>query len=327
MNYSRPTQNDVATRAGVSRGLVSQILTGTDRATPGVRARVLQAAQDLGYRTNYAAAQLASRRSGVIALTVPSLGNPIYHALFEGIAEAGDELGRSVLLAVIGHDDPRAERTTDRLLGLMPEGLVLVDPTEPDDVLQEIASTIPTVVTGRGRTVDGVTSVVIDEARAAQDVVTHLAGRRFTRLVYVTSPWTDAEPNNLIRRGAVAQAAAQAGLTTQFLRCESERAREVGSLAKAAGKMAFVAYNDVLGVEVLAELRESGREFGSEVALVSYDNSQLASNPRTPLTSIDISPREMGRLSVAALSGIETHGEKGVIVPHRLVIRASSTGA
>lgn len=320
----RPTQLDIAQRADVSRGLVSQVLAGTDRASAEVRDRILAVANELGYRTNYAAAQLSTQKSGVVGLAVPSLGNPIYHELFEGIAEAVDEAELTVFLAVIGHDDPRAARTTDRLLGMVLEGLVIVDPVASDDELRSISAAVPTVVTGSGRAVPGVTSVTIDEEGAARSIVRHLAAEGFRRLIFVTSPWTEAEPNCLPRREAFDTAATEVGLCPEHFICSSELASEIPRLIEDEPECALVAYNDVLGVEVLAAVRSSGVLAKRDVAVVSYDNLPQAANPRNSLTTIDISPHTMGSLAVQVLLGHRKPENGRLISPHELIIRASS---
>lgn len=322
----RPTQSDVARRAGVSRGLVSQVFSGVDRATPEVRERVREAARELGYRINSAAAQLSSRRSGIIALAVPTLGDPVHQEIFEGVADACDRGGHTVMLAVIGEHDPRSERTIDRLLGLVPEGIVLVDPALSDEAVREMTRLVPTVATGR--TIPGVTSVRVDEAAAARDVVRHLRERRFERIVYVTSPWSEEEPGSGERRAAFGRAVREAGLAPEFLLCAAEDAAEIRSMtADSDHRIAFAVYDDVLAVEALSVARESSRRVvGDDIAMVSFTDSPLAAHPRAALSAIGYSPRHMGERAVEALLEDAGTTDGAVTVPHRLIVRESSAG-
>lgn len=321
----RVTQHDVAKSAGVSRGLVSQVLAGTDRASSEVRGRIKRAAAELGYRTNYAAAQLATRRSGILALAVPRLDNTVYHELYAGISEASSAAGLSVLMTVVPQGEARPGPSIDRLLGLAPEGLVLVDPSLEDAALRDIARVVPTVVTGRERSVEHVTSVGIDEMSAARDVVAHLTGQGIRRVFYVTSPATELEPNNASREAAVIAAAVGAEVEVDVLHCASEELDELLPVLGDRQRIGVVAYNDLLAIEVLALVGDSGREAGADVAVVSYDDSPLARARRLGLTSVDINARNMGDIAVQALFDPTRQGATQT-VPHRLVVRRSSLG-
>src|ERR1700760_1131773 len=89
---------DVAKRAGVSLGTVSNVLNRPERVAPATRERVLRAIEELGFVRNEAARQLRAGRSRTIGLLVLDVGNPFFTDLAAGAETAATKAGLSVIL-------------------------------------------------------------------------------------------------------------------------------------------------------------------------------------------------------------------------------------
>ena len=92
------TLRDVAARAGVSSRTVSNVVNGYAPVTEATRARVQQAVDELGYRPNVLARNLATGRSGQIAVVVPYLDTPYFAELLQGVIRAARVRGYNVLI-------------------------------------------------------------------------------------------------------------------------------------------------------------------------------------------------------------------------------------
>ena len=94
------TQSDVAKAAGVSRGLVSQALSGGGRMSPSTRAHVLETAEKLGYYPHSAASELAGGHSKRLVLILPYLTNPYFDELSSHLRVAASARGYSLIVMV-----------------------------------------------------------------------------------------------------------------------------------------------------------------------------------------------------------------------------------
>ena len=147
-----PTIHDVARRARVSVGTVSHVLNGKQKVSDERRARVLEAADAIGYRPNGLARGLRVQRSGVVGLSVP-MTSSAYHA---GLAEAFEEIAAAeghVIMQVMSRGSPDLEHARiEALLGRQVDGLLIVPSMAPGRSLDLVArSHVPAVIVGRSR--------------------------------------------------------------------------------------------------------------------------------------------------------------------------------
>ena len=108
----KPTISDVAARAGVSKGAVSFALNGRSGVSPETRARILQAAQELGFVPNANARALSTRRSGSLGLVFarrPEMfrSDPFFVPFIAGIESAISPTGHLLVLRFVGDDGYR----------------------------------------------------------------------------------------------------------------------------------------------------------------------------------------------------------------------------
>ena len=325
----RPTMEDVAAAAGVSKGLVSMVLNGAQGPSEATRRRVLDVAGSLGYRSNRSAALLARRRTRLLGVTlVPS---NLYHGeLVEEIHSAADAAGyEMVLSATSGRDDER--RSVETLVDFRCEALLLLGPTMPAGELASIVQDVPTVVVGRALhlpdVAPGVDVVRADDAGGITNAVDHLVSLGHRRIAHVDGGGgaiADARRSAYlaaVRRRGIGPVVLTGGLE------EQAGADAVEALPPAAGITALVAFNDRTAIGAIDRLERRGVPVPAGMSVTGFDDSLPARHVRIALTSVRQGHLEQARtavrLALERLDGGRADARE-VVVPTRLVLRGST---
>lgn len=325
-----PTMEDVAREADVSRALVSLVLRGSHKVSDARRARVLAAADALGYRPNAMARGLASRRGTTVGVLVNDLHNPFFADIVDGVEELADAEGVRLLL---GHGGRLARELSvlDTLLEYRPAGLLLLSPDATSAAIAEHVNDTPVVVVGRPVRRAGMDTVVNDEAHGARLAVEHLARLGHRRIAHVAGGRRAAGAAQRARGYGAAMRAL--GLADGLRVVPGGFTEEDGVAAanrllrEAELPSAVFAANDLVAVGMLAVLDDHGVHVPRDVSLVGYDNSGLAHIRHVDLTTVNQPRYDMGTLALATLLE-RVRGLRSGSVRHRttptLVVRSST---
>jgi DNA-binding LacI/PurR family transcriptional regulator len=332
-----PTLEIVAELAGVSRATVSRVVNGSPKVSPEVVAAVNKAVSALGYVPNRAARTLVTRRTDTIVLIMHErpdtvFEDPFFANMLRGVNAA---LSTTDLQLVLLHarGDQQRERALRYVCNGHVDGALLISLHGDDPMPTAIAAAgIPMVAMGRppsGRRVDYVDA---DNVGGGREAVQHLvaAGRRC--LATVAGPMDMSAGVDRLRgyvdatRAAELEDAAARVAHGDFT--EAAGYREMKLLLEQTPKIdgVFVA-SDLMGIGVLRALHELGRRVPEDVAIVGFDDAQLASYADPPLTTIrqpvELLGKEMVRLLLHRLSDPDGDPES-VILPTELVVRSSA---
>ncbi len=359
----RCTLEDVAARAGVSRATVSRVVNGSPHVSDRVRRTVEAAIDDMGYAPNRAARSLAGSRSETIALVVsePSVrlfADPFFAGTTLGVTGVLSATRYQLVLLMVGDDDDRS-RVERHLLRGGADGALVLSARADDPLAGRLAAAgIPCVTAGRpadrrpgadnradtradaglghehggGRSV---TYVDADNVGGAEAAVAHLVAAGRSTIGTVAGP-ADMAPGADRRTGwekALGEAGRPADLT---LVAEADFTRAGGQAATAAllarrpDLDGLFAASDLMALGALDALRAAGRRVPDDVAVVGFDDSELARTADPPLTTvrqpIEELGAEMARLLVAQLDGGGPAGvpQPPLVLRTALVIRDSA---
>jgi DNA-binding LacI/PurR family transcriptional regulator len=331
MSADRPTMEDVAARAGVSRALVSIVFRGAVGASEGTRERVLAAAADLGYQPDRRASRLGRTRTRMLGV-VFGVGHAFHGDLVDSLYAAAAVSDYEVVLS--GVTPRRSEEEAVRaLLAERCEGIVLVGSALPSPALSELAGRLPTVSVLRDVRAEGVDVVRTDEAEGLRQAVTHLHALGHRHIAHADG---GRAPGAAQRRRGYRTAARRLGLPPMPLLpgglTEEDGARAAGallSLPPGEGPTAVTAFNDRCALGLVDAVRRAGQRVPEGLSVVGFDDIRAASYAHIALTTIRQDADALGRLAIeraaSRLDGGEPPGSPVVVAP-ALVVRAT-TGA
>ncbi|WP_136587319.1 LacI family DNA-binding transcriptional regulator [Microbacterium hydrothermale] len=325
---------DVAARAGVSVGTVSNVLNGRSTVSPAAVERVRAAIDALGYVRNDAARQLRAGRSRAIALIVLDVGNPFFAAVARGAEARAAADGYVVLLGSSGADGDQERLYLDQFREQQVAGVLLTPADADGDVVERLASAgIPVVLVDEQTAVDEVCTVSVDDVEGGYLAVAHVLERGRRRVAFVGGPLGTRQVADRLAgaRRAIAEVEGAAleiieteAMTVLAGRAAGERLRE-----RSDRPDAVFAANDLLAVGVLQALTMlGGVRVPDDIALVGYDDIDFASATVVPLTSVRQPAEALGSTAVDLLlrhfDGELDTAERQVRFRPELVVRASS---
>ena len=329
----RPTIEDVATEAGVSRGTVSRVLNGGHYVSPVTLDAVNRAIKKTGYVVNQHARSLVTQRSESVAfiLSEPAerlFADPNFAVLLRGCTQALAEhdIGLFVCIAA-----SRSERTriTRFLAAGHVDGALLVSAHAGDPLLDLLASAgVPYVACGAPPGYESkISYVAADDRGGARTMVEHLRSIGRTRIATITGPLdTFGGRGRLEGYRDVVGASFDEALVEEGDYGQESGERAMARLLERRPDLdaVFVA-SDAMALGALNALRRAGRRVPEDVAIGGFDDSSAALAARPALTTmrqpLQRISGEMVRLLIAAISGDEP---SAVILPTELVKRGSA---
>ncbi len=299
----RPTLDDVADRAGVSRTLVSLTLRGLPGAGDDTRRAIHTAASELGYVPDAAARILASQSSRAIGVLLRDLHNAFFADVVDGLHSSVRESGFQVMMAFA--DQLRLERSVlDTFRSYRMDGVVLIGPEVCAREIDEFGQAIPTVVVGRPARSKSVDVIVSDDRKGAMLAVQHLYDLGHRDIAHLDGS-SVAGGGNTRRRGYV-DAMRRLGLERHVRIAGGgfTLAHGVGGVDELLRKRpptAIFAVNDLVALGAMERLAEVGLKTPDDVSIAGYDNSSLAAQRLVGLTSIDQPRLQIGELAATLL--------------------------
>lgn len=328
----RPTVRDVARHAGVSVATVSRVTHDDPVVTGPTRERVLASMAALGYSPSALGRGLAYQRHHTLGVVLPGLGGPYFAELVQGAESVAAEAG--VALNVLGtHLRPDAAQAVHQL-AQRTDGLIVQGGTVPDDLLRAIAQKLPVALVAAHD--PGLLTVRTDGRTAARELTAHLVqvhGHRRLRFVGEV----DSSPDTTDRYAGFRDALAAAGLGEHGAPVRHGLEARYGALAArqlhAEGDLpdALVCANDELAFGVLATLPGLGVSIPRDVAIVGFDDVDLAALASPTLTTVHQPVFDLGSTAAGLVLAASRRGRAPLasltpadrVLPTRLVIRES----
>ncbi len=330
------TLRDVARLAGVHPGTVSRALNPQTRGLVNERTarRVLEAAEELGYRPNPIARGLRTNRSNTIGVLVPDLMNPLFAAVVRGIEDGLREGGYTPLIANTDNDSDRERVAYEAMSARQVDGFIAATARRDHWLLAEQADPDAKVVLVNRRVdSDALPAVTGDDHEGIRLAVEHLAGLGHRRIAHLSG--SQVLYTGWSRHRGFVDAMAGLGLELDpelvvFSAAFTERegARCCGELLlRRRDFTAIVAGNDLLALGCYDALEQAGLRCPEDISVVGYNDMPFADRFTPPLTTVRVPHYELG----ATAAGLMLEQLRAADVPPRqlllepeLVVRGST---
>lgn len=337
MKKKRVTLKDIARLAKVTPTTVSMALNNQPRVGAETRKRILAIAGELGYQPDYIARSLRRRRTHTIGLMIKNIADPFYPELACGIGQAAQERGYNVILCNVG-DDQQAKATTLNILrGRGVDGIVSTVTLDQDQYLETIVEEhLPFVAVVRTLTTsplaDRIDSVTVDNYTGGYKAVEHLYRLGHDRIAVIAGSMETSTAADRTRGARKALSDRGIEIPPELLvNCDFSRqlAGEAACrlMAMTAPPTAIFAQDDNMAIGVRQALLAKGVGIPEDVALVGFDDIDVAGLAGIDLTTINQKTYEMGALGVnVLLDKVEGEGPERVqkiVLQSKLIIRQS----
>jgi LacI family gluconate utilization system Gnt-I transcriptional repressor len=306
----KPRIEDIAARAGVGSITVSRVFRSPELVSPEKRARVMEAVEALGYIPNLAASELASKRSNVVALILPTIANSVFAATAQGFTDTVNAAGLQLLLGQSAYSPETEFALISALVARQPEALGLVGIVRHSATRQLLQRAGLPVAEMWDMTSDPLDVVIgFSNYEAARAMTRFLIGKGYRQIAFITST-SDPYSNNYRgteRRKGYRDEMKKARLPVPELVVTDNVSYGAGRqalrelLKKTPRTEAIFFSNDILAVGALIECMQQGIEVPGRIAIAGFGDLEIASEIIPTLTTVRIPSYEIGHLAAQVL--------------------------
>ena len=301
------TSYDVATRAGVSQSAVSRAFSENGKVSAATRARILEAARELGYQPNLLARSLITGRTNMVAVLASQTTGRYYPEVVQYLADALDRGGKKMLLFFTDGRIERVDEVLNEVSRFQVDGIITSTQFAPDrrELIRGLKT--PMVLFNRQDPMDEFKSVTCDQNRGAAALTSALlnAGRRRIAIL-------GGSPDNYVARhrlyGSIdALGSAHVGTVDGDFsyECGIARARELWALQPDA----IMCMNDSMAMGVMDGLSDLGVQTPTDVWVTGFDGTASGRLKRYDLTTLIQPLDDMVSLTCSALDALMNGAE------------------
>jgi len=324
---ARPRMTEIAALVGVSVATVSRALAGSPLVTVETREAVERVVRQAGYTINHAGRGLRLQVSHRILVLLPTLSNPFFAEIVQGLDEKAQKSGFSVLVGSTEGSVERENALARQLLSGAADGLVLLTGRIPH-ALRGPAATQRIVAVSEQVSDTTVPMVGIDNKSAARHGTRHLIELGHRRIAHIAGP----RGNILTRQRLAGYRAALRASGLPFdpdLVVDGDFSVEAGGramqilLQRAPRPTAVFCANDDSALGATAVAKQAGLAIPADLSVVGFDDIGYAAFFDPPLTTIRQPRRQFGQLAAAILLR-EMPASGAVMLPYEMVLRRST---
>jgi DNA-binding LacI/PurR family transcriptional regulator len=300
----KATIYDIAKEAGVSIATVSHVINGKGRISTGTRSAVFAVMERLNFQPSVIASALTGKKTFTLGLLVPDVSNPFFAEIARVIEDQSHQLGYSVVMCNTDNKDEKIERYISLLLQKSVDGIIIATGIENKEILEQLLDKgLPIVLIAREMPLVAVQTVVVDDYVGGCLAAKHLLSLGHKEIAILAESQMVSSSRERMR--GFRQTMEDAGLefNESWLKIcdykvEDGKENTLELLQQDRRPSAIFACNDLLAVGALQAAKALQISVPSELSIISFDNTILASVTNPTLTTIAQPMEEMGKFAV-----------------------------
>lgn len=299
---SNVTMRDVARAAGVSRMTVSRALKKDSPISSVTRARILQVVRDMNYVPDQMAGSLTTKRSGFVAVLVPSLNNLHFAETVQALTQELEGIGQQVLLGYTDYSAEREEQLIETMLRRRPEAIVLSYDGHSDRSVQLLSEAQVPVIELWERPEEPIAHTVgFSNSAAAMQMTLALIKRGYRNIAFLGEGQDDWTRGAARREGFVA-AMQQSGLSAHRLLMIGKPPLSIEDGAAAIPQLltqypdtdCIFCVSDAPAFGALSALQAMGRNVPDDIGVVGFGNFEVSRFASPTITTVIVDPKAIG---------------------------------
>jgi LacI family transcriptional regulator len=298
---------EIAKRARVSTATVSRTINRHPSVQPQLAKRVWKIVEELGYFPSTQARALVSGRSRIFGLIVSEITNPFFPEIVHVFEDIAVQHNYEILVTSTIHDPERMKTSVRRMLEHRVEGVAVMTFGMEESLLDDLKlRNVPLVFVDVGPARPRVSNIRIDYLHGIRQAVQHLAALRHEKIAFITGPLT--LKSAVARKDAFIRSMGEIGIAIDPQRIiEGNHSLEGGE--EACAKLlnlrprptAVLCSNDMTAIGVMRKCYGEKIAVPGDLSIIGFDNIHLSQYILPPLTTIEMSQAELGRLAFHAL--------------------------
>jgi DNA-binding LacI/PurR family transcriptional regulator len=326
------TLQDIAVAVGVTSTTVANALKGRGNVSEAVRKRILQTAQELGYRPNELARSLAQGKTFTLGFLLPTIANPFYPEIAEAIERTASQHSYQMVLCNTFYDFESGRQHLERLVNRWVDGIIVMGSTmDIADIAAHFHRGLPVVLCDwqENEVPDQIPQVSADFRYAGVLAAQHLLGLGHRELAIIVDV-----PQQTLRLEGFRSALNEAGITlSQTMIQQGHSTLESGYaatkrlLASTTRPTAIFATTDWMALGAIEAVRDSGFSVPRDISIIGLDDIVVSAHIHPPLTTVAIPKSQLARESTQLLLDL-IHETPGLLLSRliepSLIIRQST---
>jgi LacI family gluconate utilization system Gnt-I transcriptional repressor len=329
----KPTLADVAKAANVSAITVSRALRTPDAVSEALRERVTRAVREIGYVPNTSAQALASARTNVIGVVIPSVTNSVFADVLRGVYDGVAGTRFQVQLGNSNYSNLQEEELFRLFLGQRPAAMMVTGLGQSPEARRQLKALSCPIVQIMELGPDPVDMMVgFSHTDACAQATRHLIEQRYRRIGFLGALM---DPRTRLRLQGYERAMRDAGLYDERLIVTTPKPSSIMQgcellselLARAPDADAVQTNNDDIGLGALFECQRRRIRVPKDFGISGFNDFDVATSTFPSMTSVRTYRYEMGKIAIEMLiAAVDGDGpeERSVDLGFELVAREST---